>query len=294
MHIFQAGLRALAPWFLLLALVACKPGVGIVTDRDLAAIGAPPPHAKVVFIAGPDSHGPGAHEHRAGSELLATALREKHPGFSTANVYGGWPENPSPLKDVDVIVLYCDGGRNHVIEQQLPLFNALLDRGVGVVALHYAVEVPRGTPAAQSMLRAIGGYFETDWSVNPHWDAVFESLPAHPVAEGVQPFDMLDEWYFNMRFAPAMQGVTPILSAVPPLSTIERRNGPHSGNEAVRKMVANEQPQVVAWAFERPQGGRGFGFTGGHFHDNWQNENFRNVVLNAITWVAESGNSGAL
>ena len=38
---------------------------------------------------------------------------------------------------------------------------------------------------------------------------------------------------------------------------------------------------------ERPDGGRGFGFTGGHFHDNWANENYRRVVLNAILWVAK-------
>ena len=47
------------------------------------------------------------------------------------------------------------------------------------------------------------------------------------------------------------------------------------------------KPQVVAWAYERENGGRGFGFTGGHFHRNWQEDNFRKVVLNAITWVAK-------
>ncbi|MEI6196189.1 MAG: hypothetical protein WCS42_17855, partial [Verrucomicrobiota bacterium] len=34
-------------------------------------------------------------------------------------------------------------------------------------------------------------------------------------------------------------------------------------------------------------GGRGFGFTGGHFHRNWGNEDFRRVVLNGILWVAK-------
>ncbi len=43
----------------------------------------------------------------------------------------------------------------------------------------------------------------------------------------------------------------------------------------------------MAWAFERPDGGRGFGFTGGHFHKNWGNENFRKIVLNAILWTAK-------
>jgi len=39
-------------------------------------------------------------------------------------------------------------------------------------------------------------------------------------------------------------------------------------------------------ALERGDGGRGFGFTGGHFHLNWGNADFRKVVLNALVWVS--------
>jgi hypothetical protein len=42
----------------------------------------------------------------------------------------------------------------------------------------------------------------------------------------------------------------------------------------------------MMWSVERPDGGRGFGFTGGHFHDNWGNDPFRKVVLNALLWLA--------
>jgi type 1 glutamine amidotransferase len=41
------------------------------------------------------------------------------------------------------------------------------------------------------------------------------------------------------------------------------------------------------WSVERANGGRGFGFTGGHFHDNWGNDNFRKIVLNALLWAAQ-------
>jgi hypothetical protein len=44
----------------------------------------------------------------------------------------------------------------------------------------------------------------------------------------------------------------------------------------------------MMWAVERPDGGRGFGFTGGHFHDNWGNDPFRKVVLNALLWIAKA------
>ena len=53
----------------------------------------------------------------------------------------------------------------------------------------------------------------------------------------------------------------------------------------MRAAVAQGEPQHVAWASERPDGGRGFGFTGGHFHRNWGDDDFRKLVLNAIVWT---------
>ena len=44
--------------------------------------------------------------------------------------------------------------------------------------------------------------------------------------------------------------------------------------------------EIVAWAFERDNKGRSFGFTGAHFHKNWGDENFRRLVVNAILWSA--------
>jgi hypothetical protein len=44
----------------------------------------------------------------------------------------------------------------------------------------------------------------------------------------------------------------------------------------------------MMWAVERADGGRGFGFTGGHFHDNWANDDFRKVVLNASVWLTRA------
>ena len=42
----------------------------------------------------------------------------------------------------------------------------------------------------------------------------------------------------------------------------------------------------MAWAFERQDGARGFGCTGGHFHRNWANDEFRQLMLNALAWTA--------
>ncbi len=98
---------------------------------------------------------------------------------------------------------------------------------------------------------------------------------------------MFDEWYFHMRFRDNMDGVTPVLSAIPPKSTMERPDGPHSGNPAVREEVARGDKQHVGWATERKDGGRSFGFTGGHFHWNWGRVDQTRLVANAILWAAK-------
>ena len=86
--------------------------------------------------------------------------------------------------------------------------------------------------------------------------------------------------------ADGMKGVTPILTALPPAETLTRPDGRRSGNPDARKAIANGEEQHMAWAFERANGGRGFGFTGGHAHDNWGHDDFRKLVLNAICWTA--------
>ncbi|CAN5900071.1 hypothetical protein BH23PLA1_BH23PLA1_30370 [soil metagenome] len=240
---------------------------------------------KVVFVAGQPSHGYGAHEHNAGCLLLADRLKAGMPDFEVEVVTNGWPDDPSVFEGANAIVMYCDGGGRHMALPHLDYVDELLDRGVGLACIHYAVEVPKGEPGDR-FLDMLGGVFESNWSVNPHWVARFEELPEHPITRGVEPFEINDEWYFHMRFRENMNGVTPILSAVPPESTMSRPDGAHSGNPHVRKAVAAGEPQHVAWAFERPDGGRSFGFTGGHFHNNWADDSFRKVVLNALVWIA--------
>lgn len=244
---------------------------------------------KIVFVAGRPSHGPGEHEHRAGCLLLKSCL-DKVPGVTSVVYSNGWPDNPSTaFEGAAAVVVYADGGGGHPFLQgdRLKTIGALMDKGVGLAAIHYACE-PTKEKGQKEFIDWIGGAFEIHWSVNPHWDGNFTELPKHPITRGVNPFKIRDEWYFNMRFREGMQGVTPILSAIPDGSTTNRNDGPHSGNPAVRGIVARGEPVHVAWAAERPGGGRGFGFTGAHFHRNWGHDDFRKVVLNAILWVAKA------
>lgn len=243
-----------------------------------------PEKKKIVFIAGACSHGPGEHEHYAGCTLLAAELNKQMGALADAVVFQSWPADTTILDEAASVVMYMDGAENHLALQHLQHLNTLMKKGVGLVCLHYAVEVPKEKGGSE-FKDWIGGYFETFWSVNPHWKADYKRLPKHPVTNGVEPFAINDEWYYHMRFRDNMKGVTPILTAVPPASTLSKKDGPRDNNEFVRKEQG--QPQIMCWVNERSDGGRGFGFTGGHFHKNWGNENFRKVVLNGIVWSAK-------
>ncbi len=238
---------------------------------------------KVLMIAGRPSHGYGAHEHYAGLKILAEAI-ESSTDKIDVTVVKGWPEDASLIEQADSIVIYSDGGGGHPAIKHLDQLKQKMTTGCGFVCIHYAVEMVPGLPG-DTMVDLLGGHFEVHWSVNPHWVAEFKTLPDHPITAGVQPFSTNDEWYFHLRFKESDQ-VIPILAAVAPEHTMRRQDGPHSGNPAVRKSVAAGEPQTVAWAYERPNGGRSFGITGGHFHWNWGNDDMRRLVTNAIRWTA--------
>jgi len=239
---------------------------------------------KVVFVAGPKSHGYGAHEHYAGCMLLAECLEEAVPSVETVVYRDGWPADPRAFDNAATIVLFADGGGGNPINAHLDHVGRLMKQGVGLSCLHYAVEVPKGKPG-ECFREWIGGCFETYWSVNPHWEAEFKEFPDHPIASGVSPFAIDDEWYYHMRFRDSMEGVVPILSAVPPEATRQRPDGAHSGNPVVRARPG--MAEHLAWARERSDGGRGFGFTGGHWQWNWAHDDFRKIVLNGIAWTAK-------
>ncbi len=240
---------------------------------------------RIVLVAGNASHGSGAHEHPAGCAFLAEQLNKKVDGVE-AVVSHGWPEDAATFVDTDAIIVYSGGGEKHLGIPHLDQIGKLMAQGIGLAMLHFAVEVPTGKPG-DCFLDWIGGYFEPGLSVNPHWTATFTEFPEHPITRGMQPFALEDEWYYHMRFRDNMKGVTPVLSTIAPESTLERPDGPHSGNPHVRASVANGEPQHLGWCVERPDGGRGFGFTGGHYHRNWGNDQFRMLVLNGIAWTAK-------
>ena len=250
---------------------------------------------KLVMIAGPVSHPPLMHEFRAGSILLQKRLQNV-PGLTTVLITNGWPtklvngetvDDNAVFDGADAIFIYADGGGKHLAVQnnRLELLRSLMERGVSLGLAHYAVEVlpEQGGTEWKSW---IGGYYEHAFSCNPIWSPEFTNLPVHPITRGVKPFTTKDEWYFNMRFPEGKTGVKDILVAKPSDAV---RDGPYVYPKGpyAHIQAAKGRPETMMWAVERADGGRGFGFTGGHFHLNWQNDDQRRLILNALVWLAK-------
>src|SRR5262249_9725491 len=220
---------------------------------------------KIVLIAGTPSHGPGEHEFNAGTKLLEKWLKEV-PGIEPVFVAGGWPKDESVFDGAKSVVFFMDGGARHPMIQgeRMKTMRKLMDQGVGLVCIHYAVEFPKGEVGDQ-LLEWLGGYYETAYSDNPHNDARVVPKPDHPITRGIKPFRANDEWYYKIRFRPDDPRVTTILTA----------------EELVGHDKKTYKDQIVAWATERKDGGRSFGFTGAHAHRNWGLPEFRGLILNA-------------
>jgi len=211
----------------------------------------------VLFLAGKPSHGVGEHEFHAGCKILAQALEASTLKIKTQIVYDVWPK-ADVFEGIDALVIYCDGRRKHMARGHEVELQALADRGVGMVFLHYAVD---GVPGKldDTFLRVLGGYYNKQ-SKNPIWAMKSPILKSHAITRGVKPFDLREEWYYKLKFG----DITPILSAVPP----------EEGGVSY----------PLAWV----HGTNVFGCTGGHFLSSWGQPDFRKLILNAIVWAAGS------
>jgi len=237
---------------------------------------------KIVLVAGSKSHGPGDHEFFAGTAILINMLKQT-PGVWPVMVRDGWPKNENIFDGAAAVLFYMDGRGGHPVVkgERLKKLQDMVEKGTGWLNLHYAVDYePKD---GDKVVRWMGGYYDPRTSTNPHWDAAIRTLPKHPIAQGVTPFTIRDEWYFNMHWiddaadVKDAKNVTPILQALPPDNS--------RGTADAKKHLG--RIETLAWASEQPGKGRSFGFTGGHNHKNWGNENFRRIVVNAILWTAK-------
>ena len=243
---------------------------------------------QVVFLAGPKDHGaPGRHEYEKDLRALAWAL-ENSPnlkGISTRVYVGKAPRDLSELKNASVIVIHSSSDRH--AKETHPLFppdpttdhttydaetlaylaelDKLIKTGVGVVIFHYA-NWAENWRARGLYLDWTGGLWVQMASRNPNdqWTMTPKN-PGHPVLRGVKLWTYRDE-VFSRFFLPDDPRRTDLLVGTPAKSPVG--------------------PQVAAWAYQRPDGGRGFVMGGVDYHDNMKLEDYRRFLLNGIVWAA--------
>ncbi|MET1163037.1 MAG: ThuA domain-containing protein, partial [Pseudoxanthomonas sp.] len=243
----------------------------------LAGCAADATTKKIVLIGGHKSEAPARHEYAAGVRRLKSML-EAMPQSRNLEVVAfeqGWPEDPAALEDASTVVLYFDGLENHPLRDAAHRrqWQALMQRGAGLVALHQASTVPAGDKEMelQRWLGAerVGMFDRTTESATLHPVAA-----SHPVSRGVGEFTYRDEFYPTLRFAGT--GVVPLLRGT---LHVQYRDG---------ASVVADLPETVtvAWAFQRPEGGRSFGYSGGHYLAALDQPMLRRTLLNAILWTA--------
>jgi type 1 glutamine amidotransferase len=218
---------------------------------------------KILLIGKDLDHTSNTHTYMSDCTLLAKCLRQTD-GVETV-VSNGWPKDPVVLKDVTAIVLDTRlGGTVLLRGPQRPQVDEMLKRGVGVTAIHWGTgaETPEGGPWLQTM----GAWFNAEGDGFSKYLVQTSELrqadPEHPICRGWKDFNLREEYYFKICFLPEAR---PVMNTV-----IEGKDYP------------------IGWTYERPNsnGGRSFGFVGGHFHDNFGIKGFRQAVVNGILWTA--------
>ena len=247
-------------------------------DQSQVPLEVPPPDAKlakIILLAGGPSSKTMAHEYFAGCALLQQWLKQQ-PGVWPV-MARDWPKNEQLLDGAKCVVYFGDGGGKQpfVEPARWAKLTKMLDGGGGLVLLHQAMDFPKG-PDGDKVKDWLGGVFRSDIGCRGHWDMDLKPTSDHPVLQGVKPFAApADGWLYNLHFAD--KGFTPlIIGQVPDKSRTSADAKQHNGRD-----------EVIAWAHQRPDGGRGFGFTGADLHKSWSYPSQRTLVLNGILWAAK-------
>jgi quercetin dioxygenase-like cupin family protein/type 1 glutamine amidotransferase len=271
-------LRSAASLAALIAALLAHPAAAV------AAAAAP----TIVVIGGMKTGLPDAEHDWPDGALKLERLIKASPEFTKlrANVKVfpvGFPKDLTEIGDASVVVLYLGtqrsaaGSMNPVQEPQVrKALDALMERRVGLVALHQSFTVPEQNRDAP-FKDWLGGVriAMADYTVETAPVAI--ATASHPIASGMTAFEALDEFYPTIELGDAKAAkVTPILSA--------RIHVQHRKTQAVWEEPAANR--VVAWAYERPNGGRAFAYSGGHYLAAFDHPQVRTMVLNAILWAA--------
>ena len=213
----------------------------------------------------PDGHPPGTHEYRAAASLFSKMLAPMDRLQTIAvSADGDWPEGPELLDGADAAVVFVSEGAKwlQADAKRLAAFQSLAKRGGGLICLHWGMGTRHAKfiPAWVELFGGCHGGPDRRYKVV---DVKTQLVtPSHPILRGVSPVEVHEEFYFKLKWAQPAEQITPLIQV-----QIEKEN------------------HTVGWAWERPDGGRSFGFSGLHFHENWKLEPYQRMLAQSVRWV---------
>lgn len=226
-----------------------------------AVLGAERSGKTTVLLVGkqPD-HPHGTHMYLHTCEVLRNCLRQTD-GVE-AIVSDGWPTDPTQLEGLKTIVAYTDPAAELLLDgPHRDEVIKLLNRGVGLVTIHWASTVQRENleRLGPRWMEYLGGTWVSNVGLSTDTSPLKQLLPDHPICRGWDEYELLDEFYLN----PSIDQGRPLL-----------------------QVSTNGQEVIVGWVHERDDGGRSFATTLGHFYRNFQIDAFRRMIVNGILWTA--------
>ncbi len=224
------------------------------------------PSAKLLLIgSGPDGHPAQTHEYMAGLKILAKCLKDV-PGLEITTVRADepWREGPELIARAEGVVLYLSEGArwmNHDPKRH-DVLAKMAARGGGITVLHWAM----GTKDAKyidSCLQLLGGCHggpDRKYKVLETRAAIVDRN--QPITAGIKDFRVHDEFYYRLKFIKDEKDIHPLV-----------------------RVTIDNQPETVAWCWERLDHGRSFGFSGLHYHDNWRLTEYRRLIAQGVLWT---------
>lgn len=210
---------------------------------------------------GPDGHPATTHEFMAGAKVTAELLKPwGNIETTVVDASEPWTEGPKLIDAADGVVMFVTQGAQwmQMTEERHAALKRLAARQGAIVGIHWSVGA-KEAKYIQGQLDLLGA---TRGGDNRKYQKLAVELkrvaPQHPVLAGIGDFSAYDEFYYALDQAP---GITPLLT--------EKIDG---------------RDEMSAWAWERPDGGRSFGFVALHYHSNWQLPEYRRLVAQGILW----------
>lgn len=228
---------------------------------------------KILLMASKPDHPYLTHMYLHECCLLAKCLRQNTGVDAVVSI--GWPENTDVISEADSIVIYGSPVADHFLSDEIACQNLQkhINAGKGIVGFHWAIGyLYKGNKIkGQLWLNSLGCiYDESKSNVMMGNAKVTRLIPAHPVNKGWLDFLLCDEYYLNMN----------VVKEAIPIIKIKADNG---------------REDIVAWCYQRQDGGRSYANTLGHYHYNFANLSFLKMYINGILWTAkyDTGEDGA-